>query len=242
MSRGWIVVTGCSSGLGYAICQSLTMAGHSVFGLDIRPDPGSRLIRDGRHCDVSNRDDVEAAADQVVLRGDVLGIINCAGINHIEWLQKMDVEDWDKVLDVNAKSIFLMSRAFLAPLQESRGFILNIVSNAAHVPMRCSLAYNASKAAAHMMTLQLARELSPGVTVFGIAPNKLKGTGMSKYIEERVPELRGWTEEQARAYQQQALMCGAETPPERVAEFITFLLSDRERHRYLTGTVLPYGA
>ena len=46
------------------------------------------------------------------------------------------------------------------------------------MPMTCSLAYNASKGAAHIMTLQLARELTKkhGITVFGIAPNKLKGT------------------------------------------------------------------
>jgi NAD(P)-dependent dehydrogenase (short-subunit alcohol dehydrogenase family) len=108
--------------------------------------------------------------------------------------------------------------------------------------MRCSLAYNASKAAAHMMTLQLARELAPDVTVFGISPNKLKGTGMSLEIERQVQRTRGWSPEQADAYQQQSLLSGLETPPEAVAEFLAFLLKTKARHQYLTGCVLPYGA
>jgi len=145
-------------------------------------------------------------------------------------------------ISVYAKGIFKMSQWALSSLGKTKGTIVNIVSNASHMPMRCSAAYNASKGAAHILTLQLARELSPDVTVFGISPNKLAGTGMSRDIERQVCEQRGWTPEQAAKYQLAALLPGVETPPERVAEFIAFLLSDRERHRYLAGCVIPYGA
>lgn len=64
---------------------------------------------------------------------------------------------------------------------------------------------------------------------------------MSSYIEERVCKLRGWTPEQAAQYQLAALPAGAETPPEVLAEFIGFLLSSKERHRYLQGVDLTYG-
>ncbi len=77
---------------------------------------------------------------------------------------------------------------------------------------------------------------------FGISPNKLAGTEMSADIERQTVELRGWTPEFAREYQLKALPAGAETPPARVAEFIAFLVSDKERHRYLHGTIIPYGA
>jgi meso-butanediol dehydrogenase/(S,S)-butanediol dehydrogenase/diacetyl reductase len=147
-------------------------------------------------------------------------------------------------MDINAKGIFMMTRWALPALAKSRGTIVNIVSNAAHIPMTCSLAYNASKGAAHIMTMQLARELTKkhGITVFGIAPNKLAGTEMSLDIEQQVVVQRGWTAEAARQYQLAALLPGEETPPARVAELVTWLLSQRDRHRFLSGTVIPYGA
>ena len=83
---------------------------------------------------------------------------------------------------------------------------------------------------------------SHSLTVFGISPNKLAGTNMSKYIDDRVPDLRGWTPEEARQYQLNALPAGEETNPEDLAEFIAFLLSTKSRHKYLNGCVIPYGA
>ena len=145
-------------------------------------------------------------------------------------------------MDVNAFAIYRTTKALLEKLRG--GTVLNIISNASHVPMTCSLAYNASKAAAHMMTLQMARELKKthDITVFGISPNKLKNTGMSAATDARVPGLRGWTPEQAAEYQRAALPSGEETDPEVLAEFIAFLLSNKERHKYLNGCILQYGA
>jgi len=169
-------------------------------------------------------------------------IINNAGVNFIDWLENTPATEWDRVMDTNAKSIFNMARTFSNHLETKQGTMINITSNAAWMPMTNSICYNASKAAAHMMTLQLARELSPrGICVFGIAPNKLAGTGMSKYIEGKVCDLRGWSPEAAASYQLKALPAGAETPPAIVAEFVAFLLGSRENHRYLTGTIIPYG-
>jgi Dehydrogenases with different specificities (related to short-chain alcohol dehydrogenases) len=222
-----ILVTGSASGLGDAICKAL-QSDHRViefdqrYGDDVRT-PDADVIRD-------------------ICRGTLDVLVNCAGVNQLNWLADVHEEEWDTVMDVNAKGIFMMTQAVLPMLEACCGTVVNIVSNASHVPMRCSLAYNASKAAAHMMTLQLARELSPDVTVFGISPNKLRGTGMSREIERQVQRTRGWSPEQADAYQQQSLLSGLETPPEAVAEFLAFLLKTKTRHQYLTGCVLPYGA
>jgi NAD(P)-dependent dehydrogenase (short-subunit alcohol dehydrogenase family) len=171
-------------------------------------------------------------------------LINNAGINRIDWLEHFDEGDWDAVMDTNAKGIYMMTRAALPALKRTHGTVLNIVSNAAHMPMTGSLAYNASKGAAHIMTLQLARELGRqhGITVFGIAPNRLAGTGMSKYIDQRVVETRGWTPEEARKYQLGSLPAGEETDPRVLAQFIQFLLASKVRHKYLQGCILPYGA
>lgn len=224
-----ILITGSRNGLGAALAVKLTNEGHTVWEYD---------IEDGH--DVLDPHFVGHLANMTEL--DVL--INNAGVNLINWLEDFEERDWDKVMGVNAKGIYMMTRALLPKLIASKGTVVNIVSNAAHMPMTCSLAYNASKGAAHIMTLQLARELTKkhGITVFGVAPNKMAGTGMSNAIDEQVVATRGWTKEYAQQYQLAGLLTGEETPPRAVADFIAFLLQDKEHHKYLSGCVLPYGA
>ncbi len=223
-----ILVTGSGAGLGNEIVCRLFCDGHQTIDFDAK---SGHDVRDpqGTFGDCPEGLDI---------------LINCAGINKTAWLEDLPEEQWDEVLDVNAKGIFKMAQWALPELKKTRGTILNIVSNASHMPMTTSLAYNASKGAAHIMTLQLARELSKkhGITVFGISPNKLRGTEMSKDIEDQVVALRGWTPEFAQQYQLNALLAGEETDPGALAEFITFLLKHKNRHKYLTGCVLPYGA
>jgi 2-keto-3-deoxy-L-fuconate dehydrogenase len=220
-----ILITGSGSGLGLALYKELVSQGHKVIPYDHK-----------------NGYDVLNPYLESITELDVL--INCAGINIINWLEDFKESDWDSVMDVNAKGIFMMTQACLPLLIASKGTVVNIVSNAAHMPMTCSLAYNASKAAAHIMTQQLARELTKkhDITVFGIAPNKLGGTGMSDDIDNQVVATRGWTKEYAQEYQLAGLLTGEETPPEKVAEFLAFLLQSKENHKYLTGCILPYGA
>jgi hypothetical protein len=64
---------------------------------------------------------------------------------------------------------------------------------------------------------------------------------MSEYIDAKVMELRGWTREQARAYQLASLPAGEETDTNTLAEFIAFLLSNKKRHKYLAGCDIQYG-
>jgi NAD(P)-dependent dehydrogenase (short-subunit alcohol dehydrogenase family) len=219
-----ILVTGSSSGLGKLIADELSDHSHIVYGYDIRYGM-----------------DVRSPDLQHISELDIL--INCAGINGNEWLEDIDDGHWDSIIDTNAKGIYKMSQAALPFLIRSKGTILNIVSNASHMPMTCSLAYNASKGAAEIMTKQMARELTRkyGITVFGISPNRLKGTAMSAEIDSNVLRTRGWDLEKVREYQKQSLLTGEETDPKQIAEFIAFLLNNKNRHKYLTGCIIPYG-
>lgn len=216
------LVTGAASGLGAAISRELTMAGIKVHGYDI--EWGQDVCRPGN----------------LPQKLDIL--VNCAGVNRINWLSNVTEEEWDRVMDTNVKGMFLMTQACLPQLQASSGTVLNIVSNAAHMPMRCSAAYNASKGAALILTKQLARELAPHITVFSVSPNKLSGTGMSDDIDQQVVKTRGWSLAEAQKYQLAGLLTGEETPTGQCAEFIGFLLSNKQRHKYLTGCDIPYGA
>lgn len=217
------LVTGAASGLGLEIAEALEDQGLDVvrFDRNIEPDCDVRVFDE-------DFDDIDV-------------LVNCAGVNRQAWIDEMTKEQWDEVMDINAWGMVNMTQRCLDSLRQRNGTVVNIVSNAAHVPMRCSLAYNASKAAALMITKQMARELSPDVCVFSVSPNKLRGTGMSKDIEEQVMAKRGWTAQQAHDYQMQSLLSGMETEPAALAEFLAFLLAYDSRHKHLTGCDLQFG-
>lgn len=218
------VVTGAAWGLGALVCDCLELVGYNVEKID----------------KAFGHDVADASGFPVFDRVDVL--VNCAGVNRIAWLEDLTESNWDEVMDTNAKGIAAMTQALLPQLRASGGTVLNIVSNASHVPMRGSAAYNASKGAAAILSKQMARELiSDGITVFAISPNKLADTGMSNDIDVQVQQTRGWTAQQAREYQLAGLLTGKETDPDKLAEFIGFLLYSKERHEMFAGCDIPYG-
>jgi NAD(P)-dependent dehydrogenase (short-subunit alcohol dehydrogenase family) len=254
MKKRTFVVTGCSSesSLGYKICEQLKIlcddasiiaCAHPRCDMDFHSGrPFDYLVKfdltnDWEIIDVINSSPI------FYTHSEIFCLINCAGINGNFWFEDCAVSDWDRIMNVNVRAPFLMAQLLLSKISRANGTILNIVSNAARVPMRCSTAYNASKSAALMMTMQLARELTRkfNITVFSVSPNKLSGTEMTKYVDKNIPNLRGWSDEQALKYQLDALTTGKETDPNTLAEFIAFLLSKKERHFYLSGCDLHYG-
>lgn len=216
------LVTGGKGGLGKHIVRHLESNGYKVHTLD--------TPNDVRY--------PEALPDI-----PALDVLVCAhGINKINWIDNVSPDEFREVMDVNCYGIFRMVQHFKAALAARNGTVCTIVSNAAHMPMRCSAAYNASKGAALILTKQLARELiTDGITVFSVSPNKLRDTGMSEDIDKQVMETRGWTREEAQQYQLQGLQTGKETDPAACGEFIAFLLSEKYRNEALSGCDLPYG-
>jgi NAD(P)-dependent dehydrogenase (short-subunit alcohol dehydrogenase family) len=220
------IVTGAGAGLGAAICRRLNESGARTYGIDIKW--GS---------------DVRDPAIWDAYKGwDIDGLINCAGINANDWFEDVSPFQLQNVMEVNAFSMVYAVQGLLPQLHKSSGVVVNIVSNAASMPMTSSLAYNMSKAAALMATKQMAHELTKkyGITVFSVSPNKLKGTEMSKQIEADVQRVRGWTPEFAADYQAKSLMHGLETPPEMVAEVIVNAL-ETGAWKYMSGTDIPVG-
>jgi NAD(P)-dependent dehydrogenase (short-subunit alcohol dehydrogenase family) len=110
-----------------------------------------------------------------------------------------------------------------------------VVSDAMRNPMRGSLAYCASKAALAAIIKNLAREWAPDTFVAGVAPAVVADTPMSDYIDSTVPDFRGWTPEQAKAYEQTMLPLKRRVTKNEVAEVMANLLFGPE---YLTGTII----
>lgn len=245
-----IIVTGATSGLGKAIVEALAAYKDEMRVIGVCKESLSHKnveLAEVFNCslhslDVTSDANVQDFAGWIGMN-PIYALINCAGINFIDWLQEVPEKAFDNVMDTNVKGIWMMVKHLLPALKGGEGTVLNVVSNAAWVPMTHSVAYNASKGAAAIMTQQMARELTKehDICVFGICPNKLEGTRMSKYIEGRVCELRGWTPDEANRYQRQALLAGFETKVEWVAELVAWLLAKPHRHKYLTGCLLPLG-
>lgn len=238
-----ILVTGVASGLGRAIADTLAINGHAVIGIDnakAEPAPFEfGNVAFPKECFMGLRRTLNESESW----GAVDVLINCAGINSNEWFEELTHEQFTKVMNVNAWSFVAMTQQAMPWLLKSNvKTVINIVSNAAHIPMTSSLAYNASKAAGLMITKQMAHELTPkhGITVFSISPNKLAGTGMSKQIEDNVCKTRGWTPEFAAEYQKKALMHGRETQPQAIANYIAFTL-ESGNYKYLSGTDQQFG-
>ena len=236
-----VVITGASSGLGFAIANTLEAYNHNVMRFDYNASPKNASL----WVDVSREaDEIADQFDEFMLpEWPVDLLVNCAGINSNNWFEQVTRDEFDRVMHTNAWSFVSVTQALLERLKlSSVRTVINIVSNAAHIPMTSSLAYNASKAAGLMITKQMAHELAPkyGLNIFSISPNKLAGTGMSKQIEDAVCKTRGWTPEFAAEYQKKALMHGRETEPQAIADYIRHVM-DSGAYRFLSGTDQPFG-
>lgn len=231
-----ILVTGVGFGtLGWCIAEDLKFRGHNVirWGRDVEADYQVDLTK------IS-----EVVNGYMETQPTIDGIVNCAGANQMAEFESLSISDARELMELNLWGSVRMVQEFLPDLEHTEGFVCNIISNASHVPMTHSLAYNASKAALDIATKQMARELTPksNITVFGISPVKIAGTRMSEYIDKTVPIMRGWSDKAAREYQLNSLLRKQEIPKQDVASFVGLLLSQPNVWRWLSGCVLPYGA
>lgn len=191
------VVTGAARAIGREIAETLAARGATVVSIDLLPADdtvaaiaarsGSALALTADVADQRAVEEAFAAALEACGRVDVL--VNNAGVfAGIErrpfW--EIDVEEWDRLMAVNVRSVFLCSRAASAPMREAgSGRIVNIASNVVTFGMANLLHYVASKAAVVGMTRSLARELGPfGIAVNAVAP----GLVTTEITVQTVPE------------------------------------------------------
>jgi len=230
------VVTGASRGIGRAIAQRLARDGRHVALVSRSPGPLEDLAHaieeaggkaSAHACDVGDgaalAQCVEGIADQLG-RLDIL--VNNAGITRDNLLLRMSDEEWDDVVRVNLRAVFVACRAAARPMMRGRfGRIVNISSTSGVVGNSGQANYAAAKAGLMGLTRSVARELGgKGVTANVIAPGFIE-TDMTANLPEQVRE-------QVKAMQSVRRM-GA---PDDIASAVAYVSSDDAG--FLTGQVI----
>jgi 3-oxoacyl-[acyl-carrier protein] reductase len=175
------IVTGAASGFGREIARRFALEGARVALLDVNEAGAREVAREiggnaaAFPCDVTDRRSIDAAvAGTLEAFGGLDIVVNNAGWSHRNKpLLDVDEEEFDRVFDVNVKSIFHMTRATVSVLraQARGGVIINIGSTAGIRPRPGLTWYNASKAAVNLVSKSMALELAPdGIRVVAIAP------------------------------------------------------------------------
>jgi 3-oxoacyl-[acyl-carrier protein] reductase len=230
------IVTGAGRGIGRAIALKLAGAGATVAVSDILEDEAKAVAEeikasDGQSlavvADVSSAADVARMVEETVKAYDRIDIlVNNAGIARDQILLRMSEADWDRVLDVDLKSVFLCTKAVLRHMLRARwGRVISLSSIAGQVGNPGQANYAAAKAGVIGFTLTVAREVgSHGITVNAIAPGFIE-TEMTRQIkEEQRQEIK------------KLIPADRFGTPDDVAEAVVFLAS--EEASYITGQVL----
>jgi len=234
LSNRVAIVTGSARGIGRAIALKLAEVGATVVVSDIdEAEPVAEEIRAMNRqslavlADVSLSSDVAKLVETTISNyGRVDILVNNAGITRDRLILRMSDEDWDRVLNVNLKSVFLCTRAVLRHMIKQRwGRIISISSIVGMVGNAGQANYASAKAGIIGFTRTIAKEVaSRGITANAIAPGFID-TKMTQQLEES---------------QKQELMksipLGYLGSPRDVAEAVAFLAS--EEARYITGQVL----
>jgi 2-deoxy-D-gluconate 3-dehydrogenase len=233
------VVTGANRGMGFAIAKAFFDAGSQVVLLDISDEveeTAKKLDSSGKKVfgvqgDVSVIPDVEGIFNRCLdkLNGEIDILVNCAGISIRGECENFPIDNWEKVMNVNANALFFLSQyAGREMLKKGSGKIINIASMLSFFGSGGSIAYSASKGAVAQITKSLCIAWgSKGINVNAVSPGWVKTAVTAKMREEvaltesitkRIPMVR-WAE------------------PEDIAGPVLFLASDHAR--YINGAVIP---
>ncbi len=186
------VVTGGASGIGRAIAIAFAAEGANVTVVDRASEEKLAEIAGGRvaarRVDVANENEVIDLFQAVAKAGGVDILVNCAGILIEKPLLETTAQDFDRLMSVNLKGVFLCGREALRLMvdQDRGGRIINIASELAYLGRENCSIYCASKGGVLSMTRSWAREFAPEILVNAIAPGPIDTPMLG--IESTSPE------------------------------------------------------
>jgi 2-deoxy-D-gluconate 3-dehydrogenase len=195
------VVTGASAGIGRAITDLFLANGATVVGVQRRaePRPGERYHAVA--ADLTRPDELDAVVEGVLAEHRVDILVNNAGLNLRHPFEQFPMDEWDRVLDVNVRSLVRLTQLFGRPmLERGDGVVINLASMLSFFGGFTASAYGASKGAVGQFTKSIANEWAGrGVRVNAIAPGFI-ATDMNtalladetrdRQIRERIPAGR----------------------------------------------------
>jgi NAD(P)-dependent dehydrogenase (short-subunit alcohol dehydrogenase family) len=229
-----VLVTGAASGIGRATVERLAEEGATLACLDVQADAVEAVAESARAagaearswvCDVADEAAVERVVAEVVATFGRLDVLcNIAGIMRCAHSHEVPTEQWDQVIAINQTGTFLVTRACLPHLLETKGNIVMAASTSSLSGHPYMLAYAASKGAIMAMTYTLAVEYAKrGLRVNAVAPGGIE-TPLSTATGTMLPPDSDWA------------LFGRISPvdqnrgPETVASTIAFLASDDAAH------------
>ena len=231
------LVTGASRGIGQAVAVELAKAGADVIvnyigNEAVAQETVEKVEALGRKAlkikaDVGNADEVQAMVDEAhAAFGHIDVLVNNAGITRDGLLIRMKDSDWDDVLNINLKGVYLVSKAVAKLMVKQRsGRIINMTSVSGVTGNVGQANYAAAKAGVIGFTKTCAKESAArGITVNAVAPGFIE-TAMTDVLPEKIKEGIAAT-----------VPLGRMGQPEEIAGVVTFLASDFAR--YITGQVL----
>jgi 2-keto-3-deoxy-L-fuconate dehydrogenase len=230
------LVTGGASGIGESTVKELVRAGAFVWVADINLAAAEKLAAGtgsarAIHLDVTNPGSIGAAVAQLD-RLDIL--VNNAGIGHVGSIETTEPEDFDRLLNVNVRALYLVTRAFISLLlaagdERHVGTIVNMGSVAGQVGIRQRFAYCTSKGAVLSMTRQLAVEYPKTLRVNAICP----GTVETPFVEGYLDKFHKDNKEETRAELRARQPIGRLGQPDEIASMVRYLASDEAA--FITG-------
>ena len=231
------LITGGASGIGYGVAVALLKAGAQVAVGDMniarlhnveRDLKSSRLL--SLQLDVTSRNSVHAAVGRCRDEfGGLDTLVNCAGIFSFMKLDDIGEEEWDRIIDVNLKGVFLSCQAAAPLLRESgRGRIVNLSSDAGQKAYPMISSYCASKFGVIGFSQAIAGELAPyGVTVNCVCPIGVTSTAMGKQVLDILVSATGKSAESILASREQTVPLRRMASVDDVVNAVLFFISDR---------------
>ena len=223
-----VFVTGASRGIGFATAVEFAIAGYKVYALwhnapEKLLDIGDLDITSVQG-DVSSLDSIKKVYEEI---GGVDILINNAAISHFGLLTDMAEDEWDRIMDVDLKSVYLTAKVFLPDMiRKKNGKIINISSIFGVVGGSCEVAYSTAKAGMIGFTKALAKEVGPsGVQVNCIAPGVIATEMNSRLSKEDMESLAEETP------------LGRIGTPDEVARLALYLAKDT----FITGETINIG-
>ena len=239
-------VTGAGSGIGEQIARLFAQQGAHVILADIRADAAEQVAGEIRaaggstraqQLDVAEESQVKAALERVAATEGRLDIlVNNAGISHVGSILETSMQDWERVMRVNASGVFLCAREGVRQMlaqSPTGGVIINMSSVAATIGIERRLPYCASKGAVLALTRSIAIDfVTQGIRCNAICP----GTVHTPFVENYLARNFAGHEDEVRQQLHARQPIGRMGRPDEIASAALYLAADEAS--FVTGSAL----